>query len=185
MKNVSDNGASYIKFFVMIIVSAIGMFFLMYTHSYQVIDHFWFSETRLFMTIIMAGFMIISMLLFMLKMYKNRILNGLIISSGLLIIVGGVALVRSQITVTSVDYMEGMIPHHSIAILTSDRAQIKDIRARKLANEIIKAQRREIMEMQWLIIDIQTNGEVLADSLLAGREIPEFEGELKSETKNR
>jgi len=48
-----------------------------------------------------------------------------------------------------------MIPHHSIAILTSERANISDPRVRKLADEIIKAQRLEIAEMKALINDLQ------------------------------
>jgi uncharacterized protein (DUF305 family) len=48
-----------------------------------------------------------------------------------------------------------MIPHHSIAILTSERATISDPRARKLADEIIEAQRREIQEMQMLIRELE------------------------------
>jgi uncharacterized protein (DUF305 family) len=48
-----------------------------------------------------------------------------------------------------------MIPHHSIAILTSSRADIEDPRVRKLADDIIKAQKREIAEMQALITDLE------------------------------
>lgn len=75
-----------------------------------------------------------------------------------------------------VDYMEGMIPHHSIAILTSERAQIKDARVRELADEIIKAQRREIKEMDWLIADIRDNGVV---DTPATRPLPDFSSSLK------
>ena len=85
---------------------------------------------------------------------------------------------RSQTTVTGVDYMEGMIPHHSIAILTSERAGIKDPRVRELADEIIKAQRREIKEMEWLIRDIQVNGIAETRAEADSRPVPEFEGLL-------
>jgi hypothetical protein len=132
----------------------------------------------------MAGAMIIIMLLYMLNMYQNRGANIAIIGLGIVFIVGGIGLVRSQVTVTGVDYMEGMIPHHSIAILTSERAQIKDVRVRKLANEIIKAQRREIMEMQWLINDIRENGVVETEEEKKNRPLPEFEGKLDEETRN-
>jgi uncharacterized protein (DUF305 family) len=52
--------------------------------------------------------------------------------------------------------MKAMIPHHSIAILTSKRADIKDPEVRKLADEIIKAQEEEIAEMRALIKKIQS-----------------------------
>jgi uncharacterized protein (DUF305 family) len=48
-----------------------------------------------------------------------------------------------------------MIPHHSIAILTSERAHIRDPRVRKLADEIIEAQVSEIGEMKQLIADLE------------------------------
>lgn len=184
MENQENNNSSYQKFFAMIATSMVAMFFLMYTHSYQVLDHFWFSETRLFMTVIMGGSMILIMLLFMLNMYKKRKANIAIILLGIIFIAGGIGLVRSQVTVTGVDYMEGMIPHHSIAILTSERAQIKDIRVRELADEIIKAQRREIMEMEWLINDIKENGLVLSEEEKMKRPLPQFKGSLEEETRN-
>lgn len=168
----------------MIATSMMAMFFLMYTHSYQIIDHFWFSETRLFMTLIMGGAMIIIMLLYMLHMYENRSKNLAILALGVVLIAACIWLVRSQITVSDVDYMEGMIPHHSIAILTSDRSQIKDVRVRELADKIIKAQRREIMEMQWLIKDIRENGIIETEAEKEKRPVPNFEGSTEKETVN-
>ena len=74
--------------------------------------------------------------------------------------------------------MSAMIPHHSIAILTSERANIEDQRVRELADEIIKAQRREIDEMKWLLDDIETNGRATTEAEAEARPVPEFEGEL-------
>jgi hypothetical protein len=184
MENKLDSSKNYLKFFAMIGTSMIAMFFLMYTHSYQIIDHFWFSETRLFMTMIMGGSMIIIMLLYMLPMYKNRKMNIAILALGGIFIAGSLWLVRSQTTVTDTDYMEGMIPHHSIAILTSKRSKIKDVRVRELADKIIEAQRREIMEMQWLINDIKKNGIVETEAEKENRPLPQFEGSLDEETRN-
>ncbi len=147
MKNNQKMPGSYSRFFAMIGTAMVAMFLLMYTHSYQILDHAWFSETRLFMTLIMGGAMMIIMLSFMLKMYNKRKLNAGIFIGGFLILILGICLVRSQITVDDADYMEGMIPHHSIAILTSERAAIEDPRVRKLADNIIKAQRKEIKGM--------------------------------------
>lgn len=184
MENHKNNGKKYTMFFAMIATSMIAMFFLMYTHSYQIVDHFWFSETRLFMTLIMGGSMIIIMLLYMLHMYRNRSKNMAILALGVVLIAGSIWLVRSQVTVSDVDYMEGMIPHHSIAILTSDRSQIKDVRVRELADKIIKAQRKEIMEMQWLIRDIRENGIVDTEAEKEKRPVPQFEGSTEKETIN-
>lgn len=72
-----------------------------------------------------------------------------------IVFVGALWLVRSQSTVDDVSWMRAMIPHHSIAILTSERAQLSDPRVRELAAEIIGAQRREIGEMQALISELE------------------------------
>ncbi len=176
MENDQNVLERYSRFFAMIGTAMIAMFLLMYTHSYQILDHAWFSETRFFMTLIMGGAMMIIMLSFMLKMYNHPQINIGIFIGGFLILILGIWLVRSQITVDEVDYMEGMIPHHSIAILTSERSSIKDPRVRKLADEIIKAQRKEIKEMEWLIEDIRENGIAKTQNEASTRAVPEFSG---------
>lgn len=143
----------YRNFILMIAVASILMFGLMYLNSYQ-LSHVWFSQTRLFMTFIMAGSMALVMLFFMRHMYKNKKANVAIVIGGIALMGLGFWLVRSQVTVGNVAWMKAMIPHHSIAILTSERANISDPRVRKLADEIIEAQRREIGEMEVLIRDI-------------------------------
>ena len=158
----------------MIGVSMVVMFFLMYLNSYQILEHAWFRETRLFMTLIMGAAMMVIMLAFMLEMYQNKKINiAIFIAAGILLL-AAVGLVRSQITVSGVDYMEGMIPHHSIAFLTSERARIEDPRVRELADEIIAAQRREIKEMEWLIADIKANGVATTQSEAEARPVPDF-----------
>jgi hypothetical protein len=158
----------------MIGTSMVVMFILMYLNSYQIFEHAWFSETRLFMTMIMGAAMMIVMLLYMRGMYSNKRANlAIFIGAGLMLLLS-VWLVRSQITVTGVDYMEGMIPHHSIAILTSEEAQIVDPRVRDLADRIIEAQRREIKEMEWLIRDIRANGVAQFQEEADARPVPDF-----------
>lgn len=164
----------YARFFAMIATAMIAMFLLTYANSYQILDHAWFSETRLFMTLLMGGSMMIIMLAFMLGMYPSRGANAAIFVGAVLLMGAAVWLVRSQATVSGVDYMEAMIPHHSIAILTSERARIEDPRVRELADEIIRAQRREIAEMEWLIADIRENGVAATPEEADARPVPEF-----------
>lgn len=144
----------YRTFIAMIVTASVLMFALMYLNTYQ-LSHVWFSQTRLFMTLIMAGAMALVMLAFMLGMYRDRRLNVVIVVAGIALIAGGLWLVRSQATVGDVAWMKAMIPHHSIAILTSERAAIRDPRVRRLADEIIQAQRREIAEMEALIAALE------------------------------
>jgi peptidoglycan/LPS O-acetylase OafA/YrhL len=144
----------YRNFVLMILAASVLMFCLMYLNTYQV-SHVWFSQTRMFMTFIMAGSMALVMLSFMRHMYKNKRANLAIVIGAVALIGLGTWLVRSQATVGEIAWMKAMIPHHSIAILTSERAQITDPRVRKLADEIIEAQRREIAEMEVLINDLE------------------------------
>lgn len=146
----------YRKFLLMILAASVLMFGLMYLNTYQT-SHVWFSQTRLFMTFIMAGSMALVMLFFMRGMYKDKRANLAIVVGSIALMGSGLWLVRSQETVGDIAWMKAMIPHHSIAILTSERAQISDPRVRKLADGIIEAQRREISEMEFLINDIQHN----------------------------
>ena len=161
----------------MIATSTLVMFGLMYLNTYE-IEHVFFSETRIYMAIYMGAMMAVVMMLFMLNMYKNKKANIAIFASAIIIFAGSLYLVRSQDTVADEAWMSAMIPHHSIAILTSERANIDDLRVRKLADEIIKAQRREIKEMKWLLDDIAQNGEVKTNEELNQRQAPTFEGEL-------
>ncbi len=144
----------YLRFALMIATSTVVMFGLMYLNTYQ-LDHVFFSETRAFMAFVMGAAMAVIMLLFMLNMYKNWSVNAGILIGSIIIFACALWLVRSQETVEDVSWMRAMIPHHSIAILTSERANISDPRVRKLAGEIIEAQRREIDEMKLLINDLE------------------------------
>jgi hypothetical protein len=141
----------------MITASTIIMLGLMYLNTYQ-LDHVYFSETRTYMALIMGAAMAIIMLAFMLHMYKNRTVNAAIFVGSAVVFVLALWLARSQATVEQVSYMKAMIPHHSIAILTSERAHITDPRVRKLADQIIETQRKEILEMKALIQELENKG---------------------------
>lgn len=144
----------YGRFLVMIATSTVVMFCLMYLHTYEA-GHVFFSETRAYMALIMGAGMSVVMLLFMLKMYDDRRKNAIVVASAVVVFAAALWLVRSQATVDDVSYMRAMVPHHSIAILTSERARIRDPRVRELADGIIEAQRREIDEMEALIADLE------------------------------
>ena len=148
---------SYWRFAAMIATSTLVMFGLMYVHTY-IWDHVYFSETRAWMALLMGAVMAIIMLVFMLNMYKSRTVNIAIFVGATVAFAVIVWLVRSQVTVSGIDYMQAMIPHHSIAILTSERAGIEDPRVRKLADEIMAAQRKEIAEMKYLLRAIEREG---------------------------
>lgn len=138
----------------MIGASSILMYLTMYLNTYS-FDHIFFSEMRLYMNLLMTAVMAVVMLWFMRHMYTDKKTNSYIVGSSVGLFIIALFLVRSQILVDDIDYMEAMIPHHSIAILTSERARIEDPRVRKLADEITAAQKREIDEMKRLIEDLE------------------------------
>ena len=164
---------SYWRFFAMIITSTVVMFGLMYLNSYS-IEHLYFSETRTYMALYMGAAMAAIMLSFMLAMYSDKTINMMIFGGSALLFIVALFLVRSQTTVQDISWMRAMIPHHSIAIMTSERAETSDPRVAGLAAAIVTAQNREISEMRYLIEDIQENGE-------AGPEFPTGETEEPAE----
>ncbi|TNC45307.1 DUF305 domain-containing protein [Rubellimicrobium rubrum] len=147
---------SYARFGLMIVVSTLVMYVLMYLNTYEW-DHIAWSQTRGWMALLMGGVMALIMLGFMWGMYKNKAANIAILAAAALVAVASLWFVRSQATVDDVAYMEAMIPHHSIAILTSSEANIRDPRVRRLADQIIEAQVQEIAEMRALIADLQAD----------------------------
>ena len=138
---------SYRRFAAMIATSTLVMFGLMYLNTYAT-SHLFFSQTRLWMALLMGAVMALVMIGFMWGMYGNKRLNVGIVVGSVLVSAGALWLVRSQETVDDVAWMKAMIPHHSIAIMTSERAHIRDPQVRIIADRIIDAQIREIAEMK-------------------------------------
>ncbi|MEQ3676130.1 MAG: DUF305 domain-containing protein [Dokdonia sp.] len=150
---------TYGKFMVMLGLSFIAMYITMYLNTYEW-DHVWFSLTRFYMVCLGIAAMAVIMLSLMLNMYKNKKKNIAIYLGSLILFVSALGLVREQkSTVGDVLWMKAMIPHHSIAILTSKRADIKDPEAKKLAEEIIEAQLREIAQMKKIIYRLENKKE--------------------------
>lgn len=148
MKKDKKNNDNYTRFFLMLGGSFIAMYITMYLNTYA-IDHVYFSLTRFYMTCLGIAAMAVIMLSLMLKMYRNKKKNIAIYVGSLVLFISALGLVRAQAPIVDdVLYMRAMIPHHSIAILTSKRADIKDPEVRKLADDIIEAQEREIAEMK-------------------------------------
>lgn len=148
---------NYARFGWMILCSTLVMFGLMYLNTYE-LAHVHFSQTRAWMGLLMGAAMAAVMLAFMRGMYKDKRRNTIIFLGAAVLFAASLWLVRSQRTVDDVSYMRAMIPHHSIAIMTSERARISDARVRKLADGIAATQRKEIAEMEALIDDIERNG---------------------------
>lgn len=140
----------YSRFFLMLGTSLVAMYAVMYLNVYEW-DHVYFSLTRLYMALLMLVPMTLIMMGFMWSMYPNKQRNALIMGGSLVLFVVATIMVRSQTFVGDTLWMKAMIPHHSIAIMVSKRADIKDPEVRKLADDIIAAQEREIKQMQQML----------------------------------
>ena len=150
----SQHKGNYGKFLLMLAASFVAMYITMYLNTYK-IDHVYFSMTRFYMSCLGIATMAIIMLLFMWKMYKNKKKNMGIIIGSIALFISALFLVRSQKPIGDLLWLRAMIPHHSIAILTSSRADIKDPEVKRLANQIIEAQKKEIEEMKAMIIRLE------------------------------
>lgn len=155
--NQDSKKNNYTKFVWMLAASFVAMYITMYLNSYQ-IDHVYFSLTRFYMSCLGIAAMAIIMFVAMRGMYQNKKKNIAIILGSIILFVGAMSLVRAQAPIIGdILYMKAMIPHHSIAILTSKRADIQDPEVKKLAEDIIKAQEKEIAEMKAMIIRLENS----------------------------
>jgi uncharacterized protein (DUF305 family) len=155
-KDRMSGGMSYGRLAAMIATSTVVMFGLMYLNTYA-LSHVQYSQTRTWMAVLMGATMALIMIGFMWGMYKNKRANIGIVVGAIAVFAGALWLVRSQETVSDISYMKAMIPHHSIAIMTSERAHIKDPEVRRLADAIIDAQIREIEQMERYIARLEAN----------------------------
>ena len=140
----------YPKFFWMLAASFVVMYAAMYLNTYDWGDVY-LNLMRFYMTCLMVLPMALIMLGFMRAMYQNPALNRLIVGGATALFVLVFFMMRNQVFVNDVRWMEGMIPHHSIALLTSKRADIRDPEARALADSIISSQQYEIAQMKRMI----------------------------------
>ena len=148
---------SWGKFAAMIAVATVIMFFLMYQLIYS-LDHAMFSNNRLMSALVMGAMMAFLMVAFMWSMLRPHAVRLAVLIGSLVLFVALLLVNRSEALNGDVGFMTSMIPHHSIAINNAEKARITDPRVRKLADEIISSQVREIAEMKLLIADIKRNG---------------------------
>jgi uncharacterized protein (DUF305 family) len=144
----------YLMFGLMLLTSFIEMYAVMFLNVAQW-DHVMLSWTRTYMSLLMVAPMGVIMLLYMWSMYKNRMANFAILAVCIVVFTVTLVLLRQQIPVGDVNWLKAMIPHHSSAILVSQRAHIEDEEARLLAHEIIEAQKREIAQMKKILYRLE------------------------------
>jgi hypothetical protein len=103
-------------------------------------DDFRFSLNDFYMVGLMTGWMLFFMGLFTLQVGKTIF--------GLIVVIIFFALIRTQAFVNEIQYLKGMIPHHSMAILMSKRLEKKPNSIQHLLDQIIQTQQKEIIIMK-------------------------------------
>ena len=103
-------------------------------------DDFRFSLNDFYMVGLMTGWMLFFMGLFTFQMKKCIF--------GLIIVTIFFALIRTQAFVNEIQFLKGMIPHHSMAILMSKKLEKKPNSIQHLLDQIIQTQQREILIMK-------------------------------------
>lgn len=141
---------SYKTFGITMLISFIVMYFIMFLNVDRA-EHYHTSLTRIYMAVMMVSIMAVVMMLMMGNMYPDKKANTIIMITGAVVFVLVLIGLRTQTPIGDVQYMKAMIPHHSSAILVSKNANIKDPEVKKLSEDIIKAQEKEIAEMEALI----------------------------------
>lgn len=169
----SHGAGMYLRFGAMILTAMVVMYAVMFVSTYE-LSHIRLSESRVFMALTMGGAMGVIMLGWMMNMFQDVRINVAIVAASILLLALGTFLDRSQAIVGDNGFMNSMIPHHSMAITRAERAQIEDVRVCELAVEISEAQRREILEMEWLVADIERNGVASTPEEAAARPVPDF-----------
>ena len=104
------------------------------------IDDFQFSLNDFYMVGLMTAWMIFFMGLFTLNV-KHCLLS-------IPFIVLFFVCIRKQFLVTEIQYLRGMIPHHSMAIMMSKRLSKKPNSVQHLLDQIIQTQQKEIILMK-------------------------------------
>jgi hypothetical protein len=158
MKNDKVEKSNYVKFAIMMGTSFIIMYVVMFLNA-DMFDHVMLSHTRTYMTVLMVAPMAFTMLLFMWGMYTNKKMNFIILGLSVIFFVITLVGLRQQTFVGDEQWMKAMIPHHSSAIMVSQKAHLKDPEAIKLAEEIIEAQEREIAKMKKMIHRLEQSNE--------------------------
>lgn len=144
-----ENG-NYKKFFVMLGVSFVIMYGVMYLNADK-FDHVYLNLNRLYMALLMVSPMALVMLGFMSGMYKNKKLNSVLVAVSIIVFASTLFMLRKQALVDDKQFLKSMIPHHSSAILVSQQATIKDPEVKRLTEQIIASQEKEIAEMKAIL----------------------------------
>lgn len=145
----------YGRFGLMVILSFIAMFILMYA-MVNVLGNALPNWNQFYMAGLMTSPMIVLEMLFMGMMYGNKKLNGTIIAGGIVLLIAFWFGIRQQVGISDEQFLKSMIPHHAGAILMCNKANLKDPEIKALCANITSGQQDEIEFMKAKLNNLET-----------------------------
>jgi uncharacterized protein (DUF305 family) len=143
----------YLRLAVMIVLSFISMYVLMYA-MVNMLGDVYNSLNQVYMAGLMTAPMVVIELLLMSGMYKNKKLNALLITGGCVAGIAFFLFIRQQTAISDRQFLRSMIPHHSGAILMCNEASLQDQRLLELCKTIMTGQQQEIDQMRAILADL-------------------------------
>lgn len=145
--NKSNMAVMYKKFALMIVLSFVAMYILMYA-MVDKLGNVVPNVNQFYMAGLMTMPMIILEIAIMGSMYMNKKLNVGLMSTGIVGLFVFFFCIHNQVGVGDRQFLKSMIPHHAAAVLMVEKANIQDPAIKELANNIIVSQQKEIEEMK-------------------------------------
>ncbi len=147
---MKQHGSPYIRLAVMIVLSFISMYFLMYAMVDR-LENVYSSFNEFYMAGLMTAPMVVIELVLMGAMYKNKKVNAVCLVLGVLAGILFWTLIRQQTAISDKQFLRSMIPHHAGAILMCQEASIEDPEIKTLCKSIVSGQQAEIEQMKALL----------------------------------
>lgn len=141
------DAAMYKKLAIMIVLSFIAMYILMYA-MVDTLANVVPNVNQFYMAGLMTMPMLIIELLVMGSMYMKKKLNIVLLCTGFAGIVIFFLCIHQQAGVKDKQFLKSMIPHHAAAVLMVEKASLTDPEIKELANKIITSQQAEIQQMK-------------------------------------
>ena len=145
--NHDSKGKHYGKLAIMAVLSFISMYILMYSMVDR-FDNVVLSTNQFYMAGLMAMPTIIIEILLMRSMYMDSRKNAIVIGLSIIGLVGFFFAIRQQTAIDDKQFLKSMIPHHAGAILMCQESDINNPEIKKLCEEIVASQQKEIQEMK-------------------------------------
>lgn len=146
-KHGGGSGRPYLMFWINMALGLIVMYVVMFSMIDGVRD-FRNNLNMFYMAVTMWAPMGIFMLATMPGMFPQKALNIALYAVFIVLTIASFAATRAQALIDDGQFIDSMIPHHSGAILMCREAALGDPELAALCDDIIRAQRSEIEQME-------------------------------------